>query len=277
MNVKQSPNKSILFFVVSFLLLVVPVGVGVAADDPTPMAEAAEDASGDAHIAGATLNGPVSDDFSCGLNTALWTFVNPLGDGVLDVTNGTQALISVPLGQSHNIWIDGNKAPRLMQTVTNPPEFQVVVKFESTVTQQYQMQGLLAEQGPLDFLRFEFHYGGGTTHVYAATFVNGFHTQRFNIVIPSLGAASYLRMTRAGNQWTLDYSLNGTDWTNAGIFDHTMTVNSLGFYAANHKASGDSPAHTAVVDYFFNTASPIEPEDAGCVTVAQLYLPSVLK
>jgi hypothetical protein len=139
------------------------------------------------------------------------------------------------------------------------------------------MQGLLAEQGPLDFLRFEFHYGGGTTHVYAATFVNGTFTQRFNLDIAPLGAASYLRMARAGNQWTLDYSLNGTDWITAGVFDHLMTVNSLGFYAANHKASGDSPAHTAIADYYFNSASPIVPEDGGCAGGFQLYMPAVFK
>jgi hypothetical protein len=166
-----------------------------------------------------------------------------------------------------------------MQAVTNPAEFQIVIKFESIVTQQYQMQGLLAEQGPLDFLRYEFHFGGGSAHVYAATFVNGQFTQRFNIPNIPLGAESYLRMTRAVDQWTLDYSLNGTDWITAGAFEHHMeAVNSLGFYAANHKASGDSPAHTAVVDYFFNTAAPIEPEDVGCgVTVGQVYLPAVLK
>jgi hypothetical protein len=77
----------------------------------------------------------VSDDFGCGLDTGLWTFLNPAG-GNYD-TNGSQLLITAPAGPSHDPWTDGNKAPRIMQSADNPQNFEVEVKFESTVTQQY--------------------------------------------------------------------------------------------------------------------------------------------
>jgi hypothetical protein len=78
--------------------------------------------------------------------------------------------------------------------------------------------------------------------------------------VAPLGAASYLRLARADTQWSFAYSANGTDWTPAGGFEFDVDIARVGVYAANHP-EGSSPAHTAVVDYFFNTASPINPED----------------
>lgn len=238
------------------------------------------DTSITANFAQTNPNSPISDDFNkfgCELNDELWTFVNPLGDGSLDVT-GTHARISVPQGQSHNLWIDGNKAPRLMQAMANPQFFESVVKFESTVTQQFQMQGMIAEQGEMGFIRFEFqHNGGSSPRVYVAAIANGALSEQFSIDIPPLGEASYLRMTRAGSLWSFAYSMNGTDWVGAGGLEHDMTVNAVGVYGANHPAGGgDAPAHTAVVDYFFNSAAPIVPEDEREGCAIGLYLPMVV-
>jgi hypothetical protein len=38
-----------------------------------------------------------------------------------------------------------------------------------------------------------------------------------------------------------------------------LAVSQVGVFAGN---AGSNPAHTAVIDYFFNTALPIIPEDA---------------
>jgi hypothetical protein len=46
-------------------------------------------------------------------------------------------------------------------------------------------------------------------------------------------------------------------------------VTSIGPFAANHSGSGNSPAYTAQVDYFFNTASPIDPEDGVTSSINQ--------
>jgi uncharacterized repeat protein (TIGR02543 family) len=203
----------------------------------------------------------VSDDFSCGLNPDLWTFLNPAG-GSYD-TNGTQLLITAPAGPSHDPWTDGNKAPRMMQSVDNPQIFEVETKFESAVTQQFQMQGIMAEKDGQNFLRFEYQYnGGGVTRVFAASIVDGALDNQAVFDVAPLGAASYLRLTRADTLWSFAYSANGTDWTPAGGFEFDVDIARVGVYAANHPAGGgSSPAHTAVVDYFFNTASPIVPED----------------
>ena len=62
---------------------------------------------------------PVSDNFdSLSLNIGLWTFVNPLNDGVLTM-NGTAATLNVPAGTPHDAWVDGNNSVRLLQPVSN--------------------------------------------------------------------------------------------------------------------------------------------------------------
>jgi hypothetical protein len=45
-----------------------------------------------------------------------------------------------------------------------------------------------------------------------------------------------------------------------------MSVSGIGPYAGN-ESGGGSPAHTASIDYFFITASPIDPEDALSYTI----------
>jgi regulation of enolase protein 1 (concanavalin A-like superfamily) len=49
------------------------------------------------------------------------------------------------------------------------------------------------------------------------------------------------------------------NWSYGEAFERAMVVTGVGVYAGN--AGGSAPAHTAVIDYFFNTASPIVPED----------------
>ena len=40
-----------------------------------------------------------------------------------------------------------------------------------------------------------------------------------------------------------------------------MSVTSVGLFGGNFTTSGPAPAHTAVFDYFFETATPVVPED----------------
>ncbi len=71
----------------------------------------------------------------------------------------------------------------------------------------------------------------------------------------------WMRVKRTGNTWLLTYSQDGVTWLTGVSFSFTMTVADLGPYAGN--AGSPPPAWTASVDYFFNTASPIVPEDGG--------------
>ena len=54
------------------------------------------------------------------------------------------------------------------------------------------------------------------------------------------------------------------DWTAVGTFSHGLVVSQAGVHVGNHGSPASAtPEYTAVVDYFFNTSSPILDEDGG--------------
>ena len=207
----------------------------------------------------------VSDDFnSPTLNTSLWTYINPLNDVTQGMAGtGTQDAVlvfSIPAGVSHDIWFAGNIAPRIMQPCPNT-DFEVEVKFQTPLTQRYQIEGIIVQQDLQNFIRFDFVRDGVNTRLFAGSFVNNSGTNVRDVpIVP--GNPLYLRVKRQGNLWTESYSYNAINWTAIAPFERALTVSALGPYAANHGEPGSaSPAFIAHVDYFFNTASPIVPED----------------
>ena len=208
------------------------------------------------------VGSPVSDDFNaCALNTDLWTYVDPIGDGSYSVV-GNELRLSVPPDVAHDIWTSGNNAVRVMQETQNTA-FGIEVKFDSIVTQRYQMQGVLVEQDAQDFLRFEVFHDGNGVRLLAVKFVNGTPTVVFQTGLLQ-STPPYIRITRIDGQWVYAYSNNGSNWSTAGSFNHTLNVTKTGVYAGNQALAGQSvPSHIAIVDYFFNTLSPIVPEDGN--------------
>jgi regulation of enolase protein 1 (concanavalin A-like superfamily) len=219
--------------------------------------------SGDLTFVAATSS-IVSDDFSAPtLNTGLWTFEDPLSDGgayTLTGTNTSDAWlnISVPSGTAHEVWDNGIEVPHIWQAA-NDVDFEVEVKFESSVNLQYQEQGILVKQDSGDYMRFEFYSSSTETRIIAASFESMTPQIRVNTQITTTGVAPlYMRVKRQGNQWTQTYSYDGSTWLNGAIFTHPINVTAIGIYGGN---AGGNPAHTASFDYFFNTDSPIVPED----------------
>jgi len=209
---------------------------------------------------------PQSDNFNmCGLDPR-WDEVDPLGDGSFAV-NGRELRITVPEGSTHNVWSDANNAPRVMQDADNV-DFEYVVKFDSAVTQNAQMQGLVIEESAGRFARFDFEYNNNTVKAYAATIYDGTARKRISIDIDP-AAAVYLRVVRGGNKWIMSYSGNGVDWIDAGQFNNfVLNVTKVGVFAGNVAVSGQpAPAHTAIVDFFQNAAEGPMPEDTPLLAV----------
>ena len=193
-----------------------------------------------------------TDHFSAGsLNSSLWAFVNPLDDATLSV-NGSQLTIAIPAGVPHDVWAGGNFGPRVIQSIPNS-NFEVQLKFETSMNQQNQMSGLMVEENNSNFMRFDFLYDGSSLRVFSASFVGGNPTTQINT---SIGGASvtplYLRVNRTGNTWSASYSFDGINWTVAGSYSHTITVRSVGPFFAT--SGSNSPALTGRVNYFLNTA-----------------------
>ena len=66
-----------------------------------------------------------------------------------------------------------------------------------------------------------------------------------------------MRVSGSGALWTMSYSYDGVVWVSAVSFTQAITPNAVSVFG------GSDVDHTARVDYFFNTASPINPEDGG--------------
>jgi regulation of enolase protein 1 (concanavalin A-like superfamily) len=211
-------------------------------------------------LAGSDGSGIVSDDFSGSvLDSSVWSVSDPLGDGSFVMT-GTQLAISVGAGAVHDPWSGANTTARVMQPA-NDTDFELEVKFESDVTRAYQGQGILVQESAGRFLRFDVFSDGSSVHVFSAMIDGATATTKLNQKV-GLSAPMWLRVSRTGNVWSLSTSNDGTSFTPRTSFTQTLTVTQVGAFAGNFgTASRPPPAHTALIDYFFNTASPITPED----------------
>ena len=211
-----------------------------------------------------------SDDFHAStLNTSIWTKIDPKGDATftLEGNDTVNALlnITIPAGIPHDVWrtngTGGNEAPRVMQFVSND-DFEIQTKFQSQITSAYQMQGIIIEQDKDNYLRFDYVMYPTTLKVYAVRFTGGSTPVWYSVDITPDTSTLYMRVNRTGDNWKQSYSLDGTNWIPAATFNHTLTVTSVGLFAGNAGAPATAtPAFTGLFDYFFNTRSPIVPED----------------
>jgi regulation of enolase protein 1 (concanavalin A-like superfamily) len=215
-------------------------------------------------------SGLVSDDFNAfNIDPSRWSFVDPRGDSTVGLTGvntgDAHLVISVPAGPSHDAWITGNNAARLMQAAVNA-DFGVTVKFDSLPSIQFQDQGIMVQQAPGQFLRFDIYWDGSALRLFSASIAGGAVTTFQNDVIPT-GLPLYLRVNRVGNQWSPFYSGDGQNWIAGKSFTVAMTVASVGVYAGNAPPSGSnaSPAFSALIDYFEVSGLPLLAEDAATV------------
>ncbi len=186
-----------------------------------------------------------------------------MGNGSVSV-NGHALVLSVPAGSAHDTWSDGVNGLRVVQPVANA-DFEVESKFESMGGAAFQDEGILVEQDASTVLRFDVYNAGGSVNLFAASVSGGVASVKVaSTLSPSPSAPFWLRVKRTGSTWLFTYSLDGVSFVTAGSFSFAMTVAKVGPYAGN-AANGASPppAWTATVDYFFNTASPIIPEDGS--------------
>lgn len=213
-------------------------------------------------------SGIVSDDFNAtALNTILWQVVNPLHDASFATTGGgtndAELAITVPAGAGHDLWNTGNTAPRILQPCANA-DLSIEAKFDATMASSIEVQGLIVAQDSLNFVRFDLIYDEGILTVFAATFTDGVPTEQATVEV-ALHAPYYLRLRRTGNNWTGYYSANGIAWTTGAAFAHVLTARQVGVWIGNAGAS--APRFTGLVDYFFNTSSPVIGEDGPDVRV----------
>ncbi|MEL6886577.1 MAG: FG-GAP-like repeat-containing protein, partial [Pseudomonadota bacterium] len=204
----------------------------------------------------------VSDDFASGTLDSVWSVQGPSGVSAILGENGVEAWLELVTPDGDYDVYHVNNGARAMQ-VTADTDFQIETRFLSTPTEKYQLQGLLVEQDASNWLRFDTYSDGNKLYAFAAITVNDSSSVAFKVEIPN-GTAPYMQLTRIGDQWTFETSLDGTNWSTAGSFTHALTVSATGVFAGN---TGNAAGYTAQVDYFENTADPIVDEDGTIVPI----------
>lgn len=226
----------------------------------------------------------VSDDFNAfNLKRPLWTLTDPRSDCTINlqgVNSGDARLyLTVPGGSSHDIWSDGNNAPRVLQNCANE-DFTVEAKFESSLSgvafSSYQAQGIMIQADVNNFIRFDLTTGNrDSTKAFSAVFAGGLTNPQVKIDrgISRYGVAPlWLRVNRTGNVFTMMTSKDGVIFDTMGTFTHGLAVTKVGLYTIN--AGTNAQTFTMIADYFFNSDSPIDPED-GATNVTDTQGPLV--
>ncbi|MEK7675014.1 MAG: Ig-like domain-containing protein [Verrucomicrobiota bacterium] len=217
----------------------------------------------------------VSDDFnSPSLDPILWQPFDSVGGGTFETTGaGTgkgQVRITVPGGRNHDSW-NLKESLRLLQTVANQ-DFEVEVKFDSLPASKYQIEGIWVQDYDGLALRFDIEHDGSAQlvnwvgrRIGASNPAQQARTLITDVPIPATGneGTAYLRVKRQGQQWTCSTSPDGTNWTQKTTFTLAIAVAQVGVHAGNYQADGNPPEFPVVLDYFFNTATPIVPEDSN--------------
>ncbi len=190
--------------------------------------------------------------------------MDPIGDATV-MMSGTNLVVSVPGGLKHKISDSGNVAPRLMQNVADKDTFEIEAKFDSKGSMTRQGHGFLVQHDIDTFLRFDIIFTDTNIELYSGYYNNGSpDVEKGRVTVTE--CPPYLKVVRSGDDWQFRYSYNGSSWNSAVSFNQALDVSQVGLVFYND-ASGDrywdSPPFVGNVDYFFNSASAISPEDGG--------------
>lgn len=202
----------------------------------------------------------ISDDFYPETTYQnFWRFHDPVGDCSVIMT-GTNALISVPEGTSHNLWTEPeNVAPRLLQPAPDI-DLGLEVKLESIPVINAQYQGIIVQEDDNTFMRFGMFYSYDGLRLFAA-FVDGTSYSTYFHEAPPVGTLPYyLQVLRekSTEHWTFKYSEDGLNWTTATDFYQAISVTEVGFYSGNNTYN---PYFLGNFDYFMSLDDPIVDDD----------------
>ncbi len=214
----------------------------------------------------ASTGGPVSDDFYGYELNGRWSFINPAGDCSYTM-DGTNLLLTVPSGSVHDSWPGNKNGPRIVQNVADV-DFTIDARFDTRPSQDAQFTGIHVEQDATNWIRLDVIYppaSGTNVRLFCTSVAGNIPTVRHDATI-LVGSTFRLRVTRAGDVWSVGYApdADAGDFAMVASFTQAYVVSKVGVFAGNYNATpASAPAFTSSIDYFFNAASPIIPEDGG--------------
>lgn len=201
---------------------------------------------------------PVTDKFTSALvSNALWSFVNPVGDGTMAMVPGVK--LTAPAGKNHDPAFGGNNSVRIRQLISDV-DFSVITQFDSLPAASYQSEGVIVEQDATNYLRFQVSFDGTALTAYANAVVNGIDTNKASAIVTPAATGIWIAVVRAGVNWTMAYSLDNTNYIPLPSFSQTLVTRYIGPMAGNFNTTpAANTQFTASVNNFTNRVVPAPP------------------
>lgn len=198
---------------------------------------------------------PITPDDFRGLQPASsWQLVDPQGGASLDM-DGTGLALGVPGGRTHDLWLDAQDAPRLVQRVADA-DLSVRTAFDEPVEPRYRLRGLLLQSDEGSLARCGPVHDGARLQVLLAV-LRGKRIEQI-AVRKADEPVRHLRLTRIGNALSCEYSADGLSWKRAGIVAHGSRFDAVGLFVGNAGGLAAHPAR-ARFRYFLGHGQVVPP------------------
>ncbi|MBI1936260.1 VCBS repeat-containing protein [Candidatus Woesearchaeota archaeon] len=214
------------------------------------------------------------DDFGSTTLDSAWLFTDPLLNSNFSLmANPGHLQVNVPAGSTHDCWPGTSNCVRMLRSVNNADAVYETKIDGVNIGASYQTYGIMLSQDSANYLRFEFWNGGSGAQPSVWRIIGGSGSNVILAPATTLGSSNYIRVTRTGSVFQLDYSTNGMTWTTAGSFTQSgFTVNQAGVYVIN---AGANPATTGNFDYFSVAQfTPPPPTDTTPPVVRSFVIPA---
>ena len=207
----------------------------------------------------------LSDTFNFqNLDRWLWAIEDPPGAGQLRMEGApTDGGVRLTTAAGLDYRVDAvGRALQLLQA-SNPGNFTSEMKLTTALDAEGESSGVIYLFNAENFIRFGFDYIDGNVELRATLTKIGQTAEHTSTIInfgPWDGMSPlFLRTRHDSNTWTADWSLDGLTFMPGVTLVAPLPVNHSGPYVASNP--GSTEPHSALIDFFFDDAFRIEPED----------------
>lgn len=203
-----------------------------------------------------SYNTPWTDNFDSSTLNNRWSWVREdPSNWSLTARPGYMRIATQP----ENLTFDRDSQKNLFLTPQIDGDFRITTRLSFTPTENYHQAGLIVYQDDDNYLKFHRVYDHGNWVGFLYELDGSPDVYGVEVTATLLS----LQITKQGNAYSAQYSLNGADWTPTGVYTITLTNPRVGLEVSDDYAATSIPA-----DFDFFTL-----EDNGI----QVFLPMLIR
>lgn len=170
------------------------------------------------------------------------------------------ALLSIPVDVDFRMEVNHYKG-NIAYQFCDDGDFELEVKWTSVPTTADEAIGLIAYQSDTLWVGATLYDNAGTLYLKGGLLsgVEGAWAFDVDVSATITGSTAYVKMgrTKSTDSWTVEYSANGSSWTEptGSPFTSIRTIGRVGVYVANGGTQVAQASHT--LDYFFENSARI--------------------